>query len=914
MRAAPEIGNYFGESVSDEADVVAATRSFLEVAREFLTDLHRSGALGHRVIEAHSNTMDRLVRRLFLLAEMDYFSSGEEQAVVTVVAVGGYGRREMNIHSDVDLLFLYEPPLSAHVEAIAKRVQYWLWDASLQIGCATRTITETIELAREDRSVLTSILGPRHLAGSGVLFHQFVRRVRGELFADPSEFVAGELESLRERHKRHGDSLYLLQPNIKEGAGGLRDYHTAYWAVQAMQPGGGRIDDFLHVGLLTEEESREYLSALDFLWRVRNEAHLCSRRKTDELSFELQEQIAANLGYTSDDEDLDGDSDENGATQLPVELFMGDYYRAARVVANCSLLAIEQCCARVREQSARADRARDTQEVEEGFRVVEGQLEIPHGHMLVDKPSLLLAAFAVAQDHEVPLTRKAQRLIRENLHQIDDAYRKDPECTELFLRILNSERWVMRALMTMNEVGLLGEFVPEWQHIVCRWQHVMYHTYTVDVHTIFLVEELRRLWKGDYERQQPEMTEMMRNVDDRPVLFLGCLFHDIGKGFGGNHSQIGAKRARDSAERLGFSAERVERVVFLVEQHLVMSHLAQSRDLSDPRLILDFARLVGNRSNLRDLYLVTFADIRASSTRAWTDWKGQLLKELFERTSELLETGSDDPSKAIELIDRRVEQRRESALAELSQLGVAASNIEDYFATMPRRYFTAHAPRQIARHALVAMAFNRDQVLSTAVREMRGDFSELIVCAEDRPGLYADVAGVLTAHHINILGSHVYTTKAGLALEVYRVSTPEGGAEARRLVWDEFVSSMKQLLNGDLSASELLQRRGRRLGQRQSPGRAPVMVEITNDESDFYTIADIRANDRVGLLHDLTRVITDRGLLIYISKASTVLDQVSDTFYLKAHDSKKISDPAVLEALRVDLLEVVSRDLDGAAD
>ncbi|MFP8880507.1 MAG: [protein-PII] uridylyltransferase [Myxococcota bacterium] len=911
MRAAPTVDRYFASPAAGDLDVVAVTREFLGAARDFLTDLHRSGALGHRVDEAHSNMMDRLVRRLFQISETNYFTNGvDSQAVFTVVAVGGYGRRELNMHSDVDLLFLYEPPLSAHVEAIARGVQYWLWDASLQVGCATRTITETIELARDDTSVLTSILGPRYLAGSGVLFHQFVRRVRGELFADPTEFVAEQLESLRERHKRHGDSLYLLQPNIKEAAGGLRDYHSAYWAVQAMQPGGGRIDDFLHVGLLTEEESREYLSALDFLWRVRNEAHLCSGRKTDELGFELQEQIAAALGYASDEDVAD---DENGVPQLPVELFMGDYYRSARIVQSYSLLAIEQCCVRVRGQSVRADRSRDAQEVEEGFRVVEGRLEIPHGRLLADKPRRLLAAFAVAQDHEVPLTRKALRLIRENLHQIDDAYRRDPECIGLFLRILDSERWVMRALMTMNEVGLLGQFVPEWQHIVCRWQHVMYHTYTVDVHTIFLVEELRRLWKGDYERQQPEMTEMMRNVEDRPVLFLGCLFHDIGKGFGGNHSLIGSKRARASAERLGFSAERIERVVFLVEQHLLMSHLAQSRDLSDPRLILDFARIVGNRTNLRDLYLVTFADIRASSTRAWTDWKGQLLQELFERTSELLETGSDDPNTAMELIERRVEQRRESALAELSQLGVAASNIEEYFEAMPRRYFTAHTPRQIARHALVAIAFDPDRVMSTAVREMRGDFSELIVCAEDRSGLYADVAGVLTAHHINILGSHVYTTNAGLALEVYRVGTPRGGAEARRLIWDDFQTSMKRLLHGELSAKELLKKRGRLLGHQKPPGRAPVGVRITNDESDFYTIADIRANDRVGLLHDLTRVIADRGFLIFISKAATVLDQVADTFYLKNHDGKKISDPDAIEALRVDLLEVVSRDLDGAA-
>ena len=251
----------------------------------------------------------------------------------------------------------------------------------------------------------------------------------------------------------------------------------------------------------------------------------------------------------------------------------------------------------------------------------------------------------------------------------------------------------MRSLMAMNEVGLLAAFLPEWAHIVCRWQHVMYHTYTVDVHSIFLVEELRRLWQGKYEQAVPELTELMRGCDDRAALFLGCLLHDIGKGFGGNHSEKGASRARRCVERLGLAPERVERVVFLVQHHLLMSHLAQSRDLSDPKLILEFARVARDRSQLRDLYLLTFADIRASSKKAWTDWKGQLLRDLFERTSEFLETGSDDPSTALELIDERVEVRRQAAAAELQSLGVAESKVRDYFESMPRRYFIAHTPR-----------------------------------------------------------------------------------------------------------------------------------------------------------------------------------------------------------------------------
>ncbi len=903
MTDAPSLDVYFGDGSGavdlKEVGVVSAARAYLTATQGHLRDLHGSGALGHRVNEAHSNLIDRLVRRLFRLAEEGYFSDGrEDPAVLTVIAVGGYGRRELNIHSDVDLLFLYQLPLSEHVKAVSERVQYWLWDASLSVGSATRTVDETIELAEEDPTVRTSIMTSRYLAGSGVLFHQFVERVRSGLHTDSGAFVSGQLAALRERHRQHGGSLYLLQPNIKEAAGGLRDYHAAYWVLQATQPGGGRIDDFLHVGLLTEEESREYLAALDFLWKIRNEAHLITGRKDDQLSFELQEKIADSLGYANG-----GEVD----AQLPVERFMGDYYRCARAIRNYSLLAIEQCQARARGLLG----GRIVQELEGGFRIVDGRLEIPHTSLLSEKPIRVLEAFAVAQEHEVSLTRKALRLIRENLHQVDDEYRSDPESVAVFMKILNSERRVVRSLMAMNEIGLLARFLPEWEHIVYRWQHVMYHTYTVDVHSIFLVEELRRLWQGRYEKEQPELTELMRAVDDRPVLFLGCLLHDIGKGLGGDHSMLGAERARRCVERLGLDAERVERVVFLVQFHLQMSRLAQSRDLSDPKLIFEFAQLVGDRNRLRDLYLLTFSDIRASSSKAWTDWKGQLLGELFERTSELIESGSDDPSKALELIEKRVEQRRLTATEELAALGIAESDIEQFFGMMPHRYFIAHKPRQIVRHAQVVYAVDQETGFSTAVREMRGDFSEFILCTTDRHALYANVAGILAAHDINILGSHVYTSRSGLALEVYRVATPEGGETAREQTWSDFHESLAALLSDKLDVDELLRRRGRPVGVTRSPTKVPGSVTITNDDSDFYTIADIAANDRLGLLHDLTRVIAEHEFEIYISKAATTLDQVTDTFYLKDRSGKKITDPEKIESLRADLCEVVQRGADG---
>ncbi|HEX2485030.1 MAG TPA: [protein-PII] uridylyltransferase, partial [Myxococcota bacterium] len=722
--------------------------------------------------------------------------------------------------------------------------------------------------------------------GEPSLLHELVEGVRREILADVGEFVDLQRAALAARHEKYGESLYLLQPNLKEGAGGLRDYHAALWVACAVFPPVRTVDDLLHVGLLSEGETESLRGALDFVWRVRNELHLLVGRKADQLDFEHQERIAMKLGYPDD------------GPALAVEAFMGDYYRHARAIRTLTEIVLEQCSARSRPP-APPPPARLT---EDGFRLVGDRLEIPHAAHLRERPLRLLQAFRVAQREGVSLSRTARRLVADNLSLCDEALQRDPEASRVFLEILDSEFRVMRTLVEMNEVGLLGAYLPEWDHIVCRWQHVMYHTYTVDVHSIFLVEELRRLWRGKYEAGHPELTEMMRAAPDRPALFLGCLLHDIGKGLGGDHSNQGAVLAERCLERLGLDPERRARAVFLVRQHLLMSHVAQRRDLSDPKVVVEFARAVGDRENLHNLYLVTFADIRASSKSGWTEWKGQLLHELYQRAAEFLESGEDDPQRALEQIEQRVRARRAGAQAELQALGVGNEKIEAYFADMPQRYFTAHTPRQIARHALVVMGFERGKLMTTAVREMRGGFSEFILCARDVHGLYADVAGSLAAAGINILGSNVYTTKSGLALEVYRVTTPPGGDAERRLAWDGLHRILEQVLSGEKPLAEFLGRR--RLPPRRLTSREPPSVDVSNEESDFYTVIDVTADDRLGLLHGLVKAIADHGLEIYVSKATTILDQAADTFYVKDAKRRKVTETALLERLRRDLLAV----------
>jgi [protein-PII] uridylyltransferase len=902
--------------------VAPAVRGFLADLRRYLEELHRTSSSGRRVNEANSDQMDRLVRRLYELAEELYIAQGGRvSAGVAMIAVGGYARREMSILSDVDLLLLYRGDLSPFVEFLAERLQYWLWDAGLHIGMATRTLEETVELGREDVTVRTAVLTARYLCGDGEFFHEFADRIRDELLPDPVAFVEEQRELMRERHAEYGGTLYLLQPNVKEGAGTLRDYHAAYWVARGTQPSVRNVDDFLHFGLLTEIEMREYRDALDFLWRTRNELHLRSKRANDQMSFEAQEEVAEGLGYGSMAEAIERQRGERekeavvGTTladlrfepddpDLPVERFMRDYYRHARTIRSHSELVIEQCARRVRPGGSRPVESR---EIEDGFLVMDGQLAIPHAAHLREEPLRVLRAFEIAQRHQIGLSRMAQRLVRENLGLIDDGVRADPELAAMFMRILASETRVTRTLMAMNDVGVLAAVIPEWEHIVCRWQHVIYHTFTVDVHSIFLVEELRRLWRGKYARAMPELTELMQEVEDRPVLFLGCLLHDIGKGFGGDHSNKGVVRARPAIERLGLSEERAERVLFVVQHHLLMSHLAQSRDLSDPQLILELAQVCGDRTNLRNLYLATFADVRASSVEGWTDWKGQLLRELFERTAEMLETGAERPDQAVALLEARVERRRESAREELTRLGVGETKIQSFFDQLPRRYFLSHTPRQIARHAQLVLRFGDGVRVVTAHQAMKGGFTEFIVCTRDMHGLYSKVAGVMAACGLNILGSHVYTTRGGLALEIYRTHTPRGGPEEQAMIWREVEELLDSVLAGSVEVGDLVRRRRRPVGlTRPRASRKPPRVLVSNTESEFYTLVDVIADDRLGLLYDVTRTIGEQGFEIYISKAATIKDQVTDAFYLKDSDGRKIKDSNVLNRLREALLETLS--------
>ncbi len=848
-----------------------SVRGYLDAVRGYLLGLHDECTPARRVNEDHAELIDRLIRKLFRRAEDQYFERFPRLNYrLSVVAVGGYGRRELSLGSDIDLLFLYSGKINPYVETLTEAITHRLWDAQLTVGVATRTIADCMRVGREDLSTLTSYLDARFLIGAPGLYAELDREVRAHLKERGREFVDGKLEEMRARHERFGESVYLLQPNLRESVGALRDYHTAMWTARAAQWEVRRPEHLLLHGFVNAEELDELLAALDFLWRARNQLHR-SGRKNDRLHFVAQEQLAEHLGY------------RGGDGILPIEELMRSYYIHARAIARLTRRVIDHV---LRSNRIRPDTPRRVPHaLADGFALVDGQLEIPYASLLEERPVRLLSAFAVAQDHDVELSVRAQRLVHQHLHLIDDAFRKDPEAAALFRQILRAPMRVYRSLAVMDELGLLGAYLPEFGCLVGLWQQDMYHTYTVDVHSLFLVEQLRRLWKGNFQEELPFATALVREAPKLEILYLSCMLHDIGKGLGGGHSERGAAMIPAIAQRLGLTEEEQESVEFIVREHLTMSRMAERRDVHDSRVIVNLANLCASRERLRSLYLSTIADIRSVSPEAWTTWKGGLLESLYRNAAEWLEAGeevSDATRVYLERAMRRAEEMRLAAADQMVANGEDKERVEEFLDVVPPRFFLDHSLSQITSQIAAALDFLDSEAL-VGVYPFHpegdgGEFWGIAVLARDRPGLFSQVAGVLTVCGHNILAAHVYTTRTGLAIEIYQVSPIAGGAEEEALEVERIQTRLAALLSG---AQDVGVRPSQPRDVRPRTLRVqPPSVRIANQDSDFYTIIDVSTNDRPALLFDITRTLSDLGLEIVMSRAATRADRVTDAFYV----------------------------------
>ncbi|MEE8558957.1 MAG: [protein-PII] uridylyltransferase, partial [Myxococcota bacterium] len=885
----------FDRAVGADPEVVTSSvRAYLAEVRTYLLELHDEGVSARRVNEEHTDLIDRLIRKLFRVSEDTYHARNPRLDLrMAVLASGGYGRRELALASDVDLLILYRGKLNPYVETIAEAIMYGLWDARVDVACATRTIRECLRQGKEDLPTLTSYLDARFLVGDAALAAELEHEVQAWIHQHASEFIEGKLEEQRLRHERFGESPYLLQPNIRESVGGLRDGQTVCWIARAVNWDVRSPEDLHLHGIIDAEELADLTAALEFLWRVRNELHR-GGRKDDRLHYAMQESLAEYLGFKGDEK------------TLGIEELMRAYYLHAR--------ALQRICSRATVHVSRLDQRRKGQEpapwraVEEGFVLALDQLEIPHAEMLRERPVRLLSAFAVAQRYEASLSTRAQRLVRQNLGLVEQLQR-EPEASRVFREILTAENHVYRTLTAMNEVGVLGAYLPEFAALVGMWQHDLYHTYTVDVHSLFLVEQLRRLLKGRFGTELPLATELIRETPDLEMLYLGCMLHDIGKGQGGGHSERGAKMVPPLARRLGLSRAEENEVTFLVRHHLHMSALAENRDVNDPRLVVNFARFVGHRRRLRNLYLLTIADIRSVSPEAWNAWKGGLLEALYRNTADWLEAQQSDARGSHFLQERSLERPAEvegEVVQRLEGRNVPIERAVTFLESLPKRYLLLHHPDQIVVHLEAALAYiDEGKRVGVHLHYPEGPEAgscELVLFAADQPGLLSSVTGILAAAGRNILSAYVYTTREGIAVEIYRLTSIAGGVLEEQEASDRLERRIEDVIEGRTSVEDLIVRHP---ADRPRGARArPPVVRLSNEDSDLYSIIDVEAEDRPGLLYDITRTLSELGVNIVMSRAATRAQRITDAFYVR-DSGHKILDPVRQEQILQALLGAI---------
>lgn len=881
-------------------------------SRRFVEEVHRAGGSGHTVVRLASAALDRVVFRLW---ENAIAEAGQKHAPspVSLVALGGYGRREQAPFSDVDLLVLHgagKP--DGYVKLAAERLVYQLWDLRLEVGYAVRDLKTCDQLASEDHTARTALLDLRFLSGDRNLFRELEREeLHGLSQAKVEKFLQDKLDEMRGRRERFGDSLYLLEPNVKESEGGLRDLQSALWLARVRFKVAG-ITELLSRALLPEREIKEMRRARDFLWRLRNEMHYLAGRKWDQLTFDVQPQVAKALGYV--------DSDTGSA----VEEFMRHYYLAAKTVLTACDAIVDRClepqnamgwrmvpppAAHVgaekpvpllRGQPVRgADRFLPGGE----FKVFRGRLTVLDKDVLRRSPAALVRLFATADREQLDLYPYARDQAAQAAAELPPEAASDPELNQELLACFTRPGTRGRFLTMMHEVGVLPRVLPEFARVTARRQIDVYHVYTVDVHTLFAVRRLLALRTGDVKEDQ---LDGLAKAMKRPLgLYLGTLFHDIGKGGGKDHSARGAEIAAEACVRMGVDPEDAADIEWLVAKHLRMSSISQRRDLSDPDLIHAFAEEVGTVDRLEKLYLLTYADIATVGPRTWTEWKSRLLKELFQKTRDVLARGERRPEPGT--AEQAGRELVASALAEHARAAPAGDR-DRFVRAMPARYFLTVSPAQAPRHLRLLGFAGRTPVTGAIRHHPLLRYSELAITARDRPGLLATIAGVLAAHRIDIQHAEVFSTPddptlgpiAGRALDVFEVRGPEEGpVEPAR--WRAARRDLARVLLGAEPLDGLMARRLKVSALPQKPlPRVPTKVVIDNDSARAHSVVDVFTADRAGLLHVLSRTFFDLGLTVDLARIATEGHRAADAFYVRTSAGTRLEGALagrVIEAL-----------------
>ncbi len=891
--------NNNSDNAALRAETVRILRDAQKAGREAISDSFSQRPFDARPL-THSYTYltDQMVRTAMRVAteHLHPLANPTRGEKIAVLAVGGYGRGEMAPSSDVDLLFLTPYKITAWAESVIESMLYILWDLRLKVGHSSRTIKDCLRLGADDFTIRTAMLEQRYLVGDQTLAQELEEYLKSELFKGTErEFIEAKLKERDERHLKQGER-YMVEPNVKEGKGGLRDLQSLYWIAKYIYSVKD-VAELVPMGLFTPEEFGEFVQAEEFLWAVRSHLHLVTGRATEQLTFDLQVEVADRMGY------------EDRAGRRAVEVFMQRYFREATRVGELTRIFLTKLEAAHMKGAPLLERIfRRRRQIKAGYKVVHGRLDIADPDKFLSDKVNLLRLFEEGLRTGMLIHPDAMRLVTANLNLIDEDMRNDKEARRIFLDLMLKHGNPERALRRMNELGVLSAFLPEFEHIVAMMQFNMYHSYTVDEHTIQCIVNLAQIERGELIEELPLASSILERSVNRKVLYVALLLHDIGKGRPEDHSILGAQIARKVAPRLGLNKADSETVEWLVRYHLLMSDMAQKRDISDPRTIRDFAKAVETVKRLDLLTVLTVCDIRGVGPNTWNNWKATLLRALHADTKRALESGMEVLNRA----NRGVEAKKQLR-AELENWSKADLKTET-----GRHYDPYWQGLNLATHVEFAeMLKSLEDSGDPAAVEIRlhpdedRDATRACFAMGDHPGIFSRIAGALALVGANVVDARSYTTKDGYVTDAFWIQDAEGHPfEASRL--PRLTQMIHKTLKGEVVARDALKSRDK-IKKRERAFNVPTHVTFDNEGSEIYTIIEVDTRDRPGLLYDLARTLAAANVYIANAVIATYGEQVVDTFYVKDMFGLKYHSEAKQRGLEAKLRNAIAEGAERAA-
>ncbi|BBP84951.1 bifunctional uridylyltransferase/uridylyl-removing enzyme [Pseudomonas sp. Pc102] len=873
----------FQAELALKSSPIAAFKKAIRQAKEVLDTRFANGRDIRRLVEDRAWFVDQILR-----AAWERFDWSED-ADIALLAVGGYGRGELHPYSDIDLLILLD---SADHETFRESIEGFLtllWDIGLEVGQSVRSVDECAEEARADLTVITNLMESRTIAGPESLRRRMQDVTSPERMWPSKDFFLAKRQERKARHAKYNDTEYNLEPNVKGSPGGLRDIQTILW-VARRQFGSLNLHALVKEGFLVESECSVLASSQEFLWKVRYALHMLAGRAEDRLLFDHQRKLAGLLGFQGDD------------AKQAIEHFMQKYYRVVMGVAELSDL-INQHFEEVILRSAGSSPA---QPLNSRFQLRDGYIEVTHPNVFKRTPFALLEIFVLMAQHPDIKGVRADtiRLLRDSRHLIDDDFRSDIRNTSLFIELFKSSQGIHRNLRRMNRYGILGRYLPEFGHIIGQMQHDLFHIYTVDAHTLNLIKHLRKLKWPELAEKFPLASKVIDKLPKPELIYIAGLYHDIGKGRGGDHSELGAVDAEAFCARHQLPAWDSRLVTWLVQNHLVMSTTAQRKDLSDPQVIFDFAQLVGDQTHLDYLYVLTVADINATNPSLWNSWRASLLRQLYTETKRALRRGLENP------LDReeQIRQTQTAAIDILVRNGIDQDDAEQLWSQLGDDYFLRHTANDVAWHTEAILqhpAGNDPLVLikETTQREFEGA-TQIFIYAPDQHDFFAVTVAAMSQLNLNIHDARIITSTSQFTLDTYIVLDTAGGSIGDN---PARVKEIREGLIGALKNPDeypaIIQRR---VPRQLKHFAFPPQVTISNDAQRPVTVLEVIAPDRPGLLARIGRIFLDFDLSLQNAKIATLGERVEDVFFVTDADNQPLADPELCQRLQAAIVSQLS--------